>query len=125
MKLNLTLPNGELPVTGKQVTYISPLPCDAFTHLVIGGYEFRLVDSNKVPISDFDFAFNEKAVVSVILSMNHDDSGENLAFLQNGNTNSYIESVFAQIQEDLAKTETWRFTLEDGSTVEKVVRLSV
>lgn len=111
-KINLTLPNGELAITGKQVTFTSPISSESATHLVIEGNEFELVDSNGNPISQK--AFMQGALVSVILNVE-----TKKAHIQNADTNAYLEGKL----KELSNSEEWTFHLEDGSTVTKVVRL--
>lgn len=100
MNIKLTLPPGEAVVTGKQVTFVTPCDSKDLEAVIINEVPFTVVDSSDKPAKEG--AFVKDAIVSVIL---------------------YVEKSFAYLQNTTIhlKKENWVFTLEDGSTVTKVV----
>lgn len=85
-KLNLTLPYGEIAVTGKQVTFVSPCNSEGLTHILIDGSEFELVDSNGNTL--VGGAFTEGAMVSVILNVE-----SSRAYVQNADVNHSLRNA--------------------------------
>lgn len=86
-KLNLTLPNGELAVTGKQVTFTAPCDSAGLTHVIVQGIEFELVDSNGNNI--VEGAFANGATVSIILNADNKK-----AYIQNADINYQLKESF-------------------------------
>ena len=113
-KINLTLPYGEVAVTGKQVTFEAPCDSDKATALIIDGTEYTLVDSLGESLPPH--AFYAKAMVSVILN------NETLqAFIQNPNTTKHIED---QLQGSSAPTFVEAEVLENiisGESLSKIM----
>lgn len=93
--INLTLPNGELPITGKQVTFVSPCKSDAVKEISVNGDNYLLVDAIGEEISDN--AFNAGVIVSVIL-----DYDNKKAFIQNPTSSKSVEN---SISNSVAKTK--------------------
>lgn len=85
-KLNLTLPSGEIAVTGKQVTFVAPCDSEGLTHIIIDNEEFELVDSKGIAL--ISGAFVKDAMVSVIL---HTDTYK--AYIQNAANTPHNHSV--------------------------------
>ena len=86
-KLNLTLPYGELAITGKQVTFIAPCESAGLTHIIIQNDEFELVDSSGNNI--IAGAFMSGAMVSVILNVENKK-----AYIQNADINYQLKESF-------------------------------
>ena len=96
-KLKLTLPVGEVAITGKQVSFVAPCDSAGLTHLIIEDFEFELVDSNGNNLPDG--AFKSEAMVSVILNV---ESAK--AFIQNADINYQLKQSLDR-KADLATTE--------------------
>lgn len=82
-KVKLALPIGEVPVTGKQVTFAAPCDCSVVECLQIDGVDYCVVDAlgNQVTGSPDGGVWSAGAKVSVIL-----DVENKRAYLLNGNT---------------------------------------
>ncbi|MBR5198507.1 MAG: hypothetical protein IKW20_01600 [Bacteroidales bacterium] len=78
---------------GTEVKFRSPADCSQVTGLSIyhtgGKTEFAFADANGNDVGDIDHLFAENAVVKVIL-----DVTAGMAFVQNADTNAYIERTF-------------------------------
>ena len=78
---------------GSEVVFRSPADCSQVTGLVIyhtgGKTEFAFADAHGNNVGDIDHLFAENAVVKVIL-----DVTAGMAFVQNADTNAYIERTF-------------------------------
>lgn len=98
-KLNLTLPVGEVAVTGKQITFVAPCDSEGLTHIILDNNEYELVDSKGDTLTER--AFIKEAMVSIIL---HTDTYK--AYIQNPNTNAYLEAMFAGDQKPVYATAT-------------------
>ena len=79
-KIKLTLPIGEIPATGKQVSFVAPCDCSIADGIQIDGVDYDIVDSvgNTVPFGKG--VWRNGAVLSVIL-----DVENKKAYLQNQN----------------------------------------
>ena len=86
-KLNLTLPVGEVAVTGKQVTFASPCDSEGLTHIVIKDDEFELVDASGSNL--VAGAFASGAMVSFILNVE-----SRKAYIQNADINHKHKESF-------------------------------
>jgi hypothetical protein len=76
--IKLTLPRGEIPVTGKQVTFTAPCTCIETEALQIDGVQYTVVDSLCNCVTGIGGRWVPGAVVSVIL-----DTENQRAYLQN------------------------------------------
>ena len=80
---------------GSEVVFRSPADCSQVTGLVIyhtgGKTEFAFADAHGHNVGDIDHLFAENAVVKVIL-----DVTAGMAFVQNADTNAYIERTFVK-----------------------------
>lgn len=78
---------------GSEVVFRSPADCSQVTGLAIyhtgGRTEFAFADAHGHNVGDIDHLFAENAVVKVIL-----DVTAGMAFVQNADTNAYIERTF-------------------------------
>ena len=75
-KIKVTLPGTEIPVNGKQVSFIAPCPCANATHLTIDNVDYEIVDALGNTPKD---AWATGTIVSVIL-----DVTNTKAYLLNG-----------------------------------------
>lgn len=80
---------------GTEVVFRSPADCSQVTGLSIyhtgGKTEFAFADAHGNNVGDIDHLFAENAVVKVIL-----DVTAGMAFVQNADTNAYIERTFVK-----------------------------
>ena len=84
------------PITdGTEVVFRSPVDCSQITGLIVyhtgGSKEFALADAHGNNVGDIDHLFAENVVVKVILDVTH-----SMAYVQNADTNAYIESTFVK-----------------------------
>lgn len=86
---------------GSEIVFRSPIDCSAITGLVVyyteedgsaTSKEFTLADAHGYNVGDIDHLFAENAVVKVILDVTH-----GMAFVQNADTNAYLESRFEEM----------------------------
>lgn len=90
---------------GMEVVFRSPVDCSQITGLIVYykdngntfSKEFVLADAHGNNVGDIDHLFAENVVVKVILDVTHA-----MAFVQNADTNAYLERRFAEM---LPKTE--------------------
>lgn len=84
---------------GSEIKFRSPVDCSAITGLVVHypdstgstvSKEFTFTDAHGSDISKIDHPFGENVVVKVILDFN-----ESRAFVQNADTNAYLEAQLA------------------------------
>lgn len=86
--------NLNTPITdGTEVVFRSPVDCSQVTGLIVyspgGSQEFAFADAHGNNVGDIDHLFAENVVVKVIL-----DTVHSMAFVQNADTNAYIERTF-------------------------------
>ncbi len=84
------------PITdGTEVVFRSPVDCSQITGLIVyyneSYKEFAFSDAHGNNVGDIDHLFAENAVVKVILDVVHA-----MAFVQNADTNAYIEKTFVK-----------------------------
>ena len=94
------------PITdGKEVVFRSPVDCSLVTGLLVnhagGSQEFAFADAHGNNVGDIDHLFAENAVVKVIL-----DVTTSMAFVQNADTNAYLEGRFDGIIDKLCSNFT-------------------
>ena len=84
---------------GREVVFRSPVDCSQVTGLILyypdngntSSKEFAFADAHGNNVGDIDHLFAENVVVKVIL-----DLETNMAFVQNADTNAYLEGRFAE-----------------------------
>ena len=103
--VKITLPLGEIPVNGKQVSFAAPCDCDKVTGLSIEGETYTVCDAMGRTATGIGGVFCAGSIVSVILSVT-----EKKAFIQN--------PAFPAAQ-------IWTFDLEDGNTITKPVYVPI
>ena len=82
---------------GTEVVFRSPVDCSQITGLIVyfidngntSSQEFALADAHGNNVGDIDHLFAENVVVKVILDVAH-----GMAFVQNADTNAYLEGRF-------------------------------
>ena len=92
---------------GTEVVFRSPVDCSQITGLIVyykgesgstSSQEFALADAHGNNVGDIDHLFAENVVVKVIL-----DVTTSMAFVQNADTNAYLEGRFAEVSVDDSK----------------------
>ena len=80
---------------GTEVVFRSPVDCSQVTGLKVyypdGSQEFAFADAHGNNVGDIDHLFAENVAVKVIL-----DVTNGMAFVQNADTNAYIERTFVK-----------------------------
>ena len=88
---------------GSEIVFRSPVDCSAITGLIVyypgedentTSKEFALADAHGNNVGDIDHLFVENVVVKVIL-----DVAGGMAFVQNADTNAYLEGRFEALEE--------------------------
>lgn len=90
---------------GTEVVFRSPVDCSQVAGLKVyymengstASQEFVLADAHGNNVGDIDHLFAENVVVKVIL-----DVTSGMAFVQNADTNAYLEGRFAKMEKSLA-----------------------
>ena len=77
--IKVTLPYGEIPVTGKQVSFVAPCNCIETTGLQIDGELYTVVNPLRECITGKGGRWDTGAIVSVIL-----DVDNKLAYMSGG-----------------------------------------
>ena len=103
---------------GTEVVFRSPVDCSQITGLKVnyigGSQEFMLADAHGNNVGDIDHLFAENVVVKVIL-----DVSSGMAFVQNPDTNSYLEYRFGMLADSIANEASGStITLTDSSNRE-------
>ena len=83
---------------GTEVVFRSPVDCSQITGLIVyyngESKEFAFADAHGNNVGDIDHLFAENVVVKVIL-----DPETSMAFVQNADTNAYLEGKFASVMD--------------------------
>ena len=98
--IRISLPVGEIPVTGKQVTFVAPCSCLETTALEIDGEQYTVVDALCTCVTGLGGRWAAGAVVSVILNVER-----KFAFIQNADTTSYTYGT-TDLEEGVSPLET-------------------
>ena len=107
---------------GSEIKFRSPVDCSAITGLIVyypgadgstTSNVFALADAHGNNVGDIDHLFAENVVVKVIL-----DVTSGMAFVQNADTNAYLEGRFRKLQEEVDQLEQQGVT--DKSIAEAV-----
>lgn len=104
---------------GTEVVFRSPVDCSQVTGLKVyskndgSSKEFAFADAHGNNVGDIDHLFAENVVVKVILDVTHA-----MAFVQNADTNAYIESTFIKTVNGIAPDENGNVEVEipEGSS---------
>ena len=87
---------------GMDVKFRSPVDCSQITGLIVcyngESKEFAFADAHGNNVGDIDHLFAENVVVKVIL-----DFTTGMAFVQNADTNAYLEGRFQELEEKIGK----------------------
>lgn len=101
IRVNLNYPIKD----GTEVVFRSPVDCSQITGLklyylgedgIVASKEFMLADAHGNNVGDIDHLFAENVAVKVILDVTH-----GMAFVQNADTNAYLEGRLAAIESRL------------------------
>ena len=100
---------------GTELVFRSPVDCSQITGLQVnyigGSKEFMLADAHGNNVGDIDHLFAENVVVKVIL-----DVTTGMAFVQNPDTNSYLEYRFGMLADSVVGEASGNpITLKDSS----------
>ena len=100
---------------GTEVVFRSPVDCSQITGLKVnysgGSQEFMLADAHGNNVGDIDHLFAGNVVVKVIL-----DVTTGMAFVQNPDTNSYLEYRFGMLADSIVcEASGSKITLADSS----------
>ena len=104
---------------GSEIKFRSPVDCSAITGLIVyypgadgntTSKEFAFADAHGNNVGDIDHLFAENVVVKVIL-----DVITGMAFVQNADTNAYIERTFIKTVNGIAPDENGNVEVEGGS----------
>ena len=102
---------------GTEVAFRSPVDCSQVTGLKVyypgNSKEFAFADAHGNNVGDIDHLFAENVVVKVILDVTH-----GMAFVQNADTNAYLEGRFDDIIDKLCPTFEKTGTLVQCEPVE-------
>ena len=99
---NIRIDVGYAIKDGTEIKFRSPVDCSAITGLIVyypgadgntTSKVFALADAHGTNVGDIDHLFAEDVVVKVIL-----DVTTSMAFVQNADTNAYLESRFKAIE---------------------------
>jgi hypothetical protein len=105
-KIKVNLPC--YPVNGKQVSFISPCSSINTECLIVNDVEYSVVDADGVSVAGLKNVWNAGAMVSAILNVD-----TRTAFIQNANTNTYIEGQF--------QAQTQKLKLNNSATREDTI----
>ena len=103
---NIRIDLNHAPLDGETVSFKAPCNASEVSGLIIyyldenqqeASKEFTLNDANGSDIGSIDSIFAEGAIVKVVL-----DTDTNSAFVQNPDTNAYLEGRFEDIEEQIA-----------------------
>ena len=109
IRVDLTTPIRD----GMEVKFRSPEDCSQVTGLIVysgnDSKEFMFADAHGENVGDIDHLFAEGAVVKVIL-----DITTSKAFVQNADTNAYIERTFIKSVNGVGPDENGNVTVSGG-----------
>ena len=109
IRVNLATPISD----GTEVVFRSPVDCSQVTGLVVyyngGSKEFAFADAHGNNVGDIDHLFAENVVVKVILDVTHA-----MAFVQNADTNAYIERTFIKSVNGVSPDENGNVEVQGG-----------
>ena len=124
IRVNLTTPIRD----GTEVLFRSPVDCSKVTGLIVYykengstlSKEFAFADAHGNNVGDIDHLFAENVVVKVILDVTHA-----MAFVQNADTNAYLEGRFQEIMNRLETGGTGKTPVkgEDYWTSEDIAEI--
>lgn len=111
IRVDLTTPIRD----GMEVKFRSPEDCSQVTGLIVysgnESQEFMFADAHGENVGDIDHLFAEGAVVKVIL-----DVATSKAFVQNADTNAYIERTFIKTVNGVGPDENGNVSVSGGGT---------
>ena len=112
-------------IDGQALTFKSPADCSQITGLVVyypdgdttKSKDFKFVDAHGVDVGSGEISlFAANVLVKVVL-----DIDEGKAYVQNADTNAYLEGRFKELDDAMpTKTKTLIFTYEDDTVFNDV-----
>ena len=102
------------PITdGTEVVFRSPVDCSQITGLIVyydgGSKEFAFADAHGKNVGDIDHLFAENVVVKAILDVTYAK-----AYVQNADTNGYIESTFVKSVNGVTPDKNGNVEVDNG-----------
>ena len=122
---NIRIDLGYTIKDGSEVVFRSPVDCSAITGLIVyypgtdgatTSKVFALSDAHGNNVGDIDHLFAENVVVKVIL-----DVTSGMAFVQNADTNAYIEGTFVKSVNNTKPDENGNVTIDVSAEVEEAL----
>lgn len=90
--INLTLPDGEVVVNGKQISFIAPCDCSVTKCLRVNEVDYAIVDATGCVVTEKGGAWAANSMVSVIL-----DTVNKKAYLQGSSLGAITQKLLATI----------------------------
>ena len=115
---NIRVDLNETIKDGSEIVFRSPADCSAITGLIVyyaaedgtaASKEFVLADAHGHNVGDIDHLFAENVVVKVILDVTH-----GMAYVQNADTNAYIERTFIKTVNGVEPDENGNVSVHTG-----------
>ena len=115
---NIRVDLNETIKDGSEIVFRSPVDCSAITGLIVyyvaedgtaASKEFVLADAHGHNVGDIDHLFAENVVVKVILDVTH-----GMAYVQNADTNAYIERTFIKTVNGVEPDENGNVSVHTG-----------
>lgn len=103
---------------GTEIKFRSPVDCSEVTGLNVyyngASTEFKFTDAHGNDVGEIDHLFAANVVVKVILDVTH-----RKAYVQNADTNAYLEGRFAELDEQINPFSITKFKVNGNSAREK------
>lgn len=118
---NIRVDVGSTIRDGTAVAFRSPVDCSQVTGLIVyypdmdgneTATEFAFADAHGNNVGDIDHLFAENVVVKVILDVTHA-----MAFVQNADTNAYIERTFVKSINDVVPDKNGNVNVTFGDMI--------
>ena len=113
-KIKLTLP--DIPTNGKQTSFIAPCGSDMTECLCINNVDYAVVDSDGVSVAGISNVWSSGAMVSVILN-----TEEHKAYVQNPNTNTYLEACMDMGVSGIIKADSLEFNITPDMMGKRII----
>ena len=126
---NIRVDINETIKDGSEIVFRSPADCSAITGLIVyyvaedgaaASKEFVLSDAHGHNVGDIDHLFAENVVVKVILDVTH-----GMAYVQNADTNAYIERTFIKSVNGVTPDENGNVDVTGGTVTDEKIGKAV